>query len=98
MYFLVFTPIVIAMLATLFAWKSIHNRWLFLASTTLLMLGLQSLFTNVTFTAFAYFLPSQPSTRIIDLTTLRSLLLGVLLQLIFGCPILWRLYKIFKII
>ena len=98
MYFLAFTPIVIAMLATLFAWKPIHNRWLFLTSSILLMLGLQSLFTDITFTAFAYFLPSQPSTRIIDLTTQRSLLLCVLFQLIFGCPLLWRLYKIFKII
>ena len=97
-FYLIFAPIVIGLLATILAWKTIKHRWLYLVASILLILGLQSLISSVTFAVIAYFWSLDTSTHTINFASLRNLSISTILQFVIGCPILWRLYKVFKII
>jgi hypothetical protein len=88
---LVSLPLVLATVATAFAWRRVSRPWLFLAASILALLGLQGLAAPA---ATAVFLYPQGSTSLTTESGFgRALIFSAVLQLVMGIPFMWWLSR-----
>ena len=88
---LVGLPVIIAILASVIAWRTVSRPWLFLVASLLALLGLQGIAAPA---ATAVFYPSPVSGPLTwDSPFARGLVLSAVLQLAVGGPFLWWLSR-----
>ena len=92
--FLIFLPLILATITTVFVWRQITDRTLFFFAAVLAMLGLQQMFAPA---AIFYFLQSCAGIDAANAAVPRALISASALQVIVGVPFLLWLRRAFQL-
>lgn len=89
---LIFTPLIVGLMASAIAWRLVNRPWLFLVISVFVLLGLQSLLAPAVMSVF-YEPNASLSQAAAHEVFVRGVIMAAIGTVVLGTPLLWWLFR-----